>query len=105
VALKDKNLFRPFTDAIVRFGGERPYGCWLPTYFEPAFKHLGKKGLCPIAEDLQPRIAQFQTNDLASAERNSKAVRKAIEYVDRLLSVTSYESKLMQGTISGMPCE
>jgi perosamine synthetase len=120
VALKDKNLFRPFTDAVVRFGGERAYGAWRLTFDEPAFARfrqmarlefddltgkISSHPQCPIAKDLQPRLVQFQTNDLASAERNAKAVRKAIEYVDRLLSVTSYESKLMQGTISGMPCE
>lgn len=36
-------------------------------------------GLCPIAESLQPRLLQFQTNDLASAEQNARALRRAIE--------------------------
>lgn len=79
-------------DAVVKHGGERPYGAWRLTYHEPAFKHLtapqmGIVGgenttvldLCPVAESLQPRLLQFQTNDLASAERNAKALRAAIQ--------------------------
>jgi perosamine synthetase len=116
VALRDKSLWKPFTEAIVRHGGEMPYGAWRLTYQEPAFRHLAGFGFelcsncsnigisaqagdvvrcsncktplspnappCPVAEDLQPRLVQFQTNDLASAERNAKAVRKAIEEID-----------------------
>lgn len=33
---------------------------------------------CPNAESLQPRLLQFQTNDLASAERNARALGRAI---------------------------
>ena len=81
-------------DAMERHGGERPYPAWRLTYHEPAFASLvgpkyveqdGHKmalkrvGLCPNAESLQPRLCQFQTNDLASAERNAKALRKCIE--------------------------
>ncbi len=36
---------------------------------------------CPVAEDLQPRLLQFQTNDLQSAERNADALRKAIREI------------------------
>jgi hypothetical protein len=67
--------------AIEQQGAERPYAAWLPTYFEPAFRHLGKRGDCPVAEDLQPRILAFQTNNLASAERNAEALRKAIREI------------------------
>lgn len=65
-------------DAVERHGGERPYPAWRLTYQEPAFRHLAPDGTCPIAEALQPRLLQFQTNDLASAERNAKALRLAI---------------------------
>jgi dTDP-4-amino-4,6-dideoxygalactose transaminase len=104
-AVKAPQMWRPLVDAIVRFGGERPYAAWKLSYQEKAFTRYAPSEGCPNAESLQPRLVQFQTNNLESAERNSRAVRKAIEYIDRLLSVTSYESKLMQGTISGMPCE
>jgi perosamine synthetase len=95
--------------AIERHGGTRPFFAWKLTYNEPAFRHLvaypagelaGKLapptaeeraantrridyfehvGVCPVAEDLQPRIVSFQTNDLASAERNARALRLAIQ--------------------------
>ena len=81
-------------DAMERHGGERPYPAWRLTYHEPAFAHLAgptsveqggktmalkRVGVCPVAEDLQPRLVQFQTNDLASAKQNAKALRKCIE--------------------------
>ena len=83
-------------DAIVKHGGERPYPAWRLTYDEPAFLHLpylAKGGpaavyrkersvsFCPVAESLQPRLLQFQTNDLASAERNATALRAAIQEI------------------------
>lgn len=65
--------------AIVKHGGERPYPPWRLTYHEPAFRHLAlSRGVCPVAEDLQPRILQFQTNNLDSASRNADALRTAI---------------------------
>lgn len=75
-------------DAVVRHGGEMPYAAWRLTYHEPAFAHLEAAALsermlpggspCPIAESLQPRLLQFQTNDLASASRNAVALARAI---------------------------
>jgi perosamine synthetase len=86
IALESPSLWEPFCTAIERHGGERPYAAWKLTYHEPAFRHLAPTGWvcegspgCPVAESLQPRLVQFQTNDLASAERNARAVRKAIE--------------------------
>ena len=93
VALESKELWKPFTDAIVRHGGEMPYGAWRLTYDEPAFRRtvravgdLIEHGpYCPVAESLQPRLVAFQTNDLASAERNAKAVRGAIKERELML--------------------
>lgn len=81
--------------AVVKHGGERAYPAWRLTYQEPAFLKLGIEqaiatgsasfstagawDLCPVAESLQPRLVQFQTNDIASAERNASALKKAIE--------------------------
>lgn len=123
VALKSADLWHPFTDAIVRHGGEMPYGAWKLTYQERAFlgyrprrqicpaclgashswskdvgcfkdsdpwycNHCGSQiitapveSLCPVAEDLQPRLVQGQTNNLASAEQNAEAWRKAIQEI------------------------
>jgi perosamine synthetase len=76
-------------DAMERHGGERPYPAWRLTYREPAFRHLvddrsdkppfRMPSVCPVAEDLQPRLVQFQTNNPHSAERNAEALRRAIE--------------------------
>ena len=65
-------------DAVEKHGGERPYPAWRLTYHEPAFRHLAPDGTCPVAESLQPRLLQFQCNNLASAARNAAALRKAI---------------------------
>jgi len=81
VALESRELFDPFVEAIVRHGGERPFGCWKITYQEPAFRHLAEDGTCPVAEDLQPRLLQFQTNRLDSARTNADAVAAAIREV------------------------
>lgn len=68
---------------IVKHGGERPYAAWLPVYKEPFYLSEGVDlvGTCPVAESLQPRLMQFQTNDLPSAERNAKALSLAIREI------------------------
>lgn len=81
VALESADLWHPFVDAVERHGGERPYAAWRITYQEPALRHLAEDGTCPVAEDLQPRLVQFQTNDLVSAQRNAEAVAKAIREI------------------------
>lgn len=78
VALDSSDRWRPLADLIVRHGGERPYAAWRLAYQEPAFRHLAPDGECPVAEDLQPRIMQFQTNRIEAAENNARALRRAI---------------------------
>jgi perosamine synthetase len=78
VALEHAELWAPFVDSVERNGGERPYAAWRLTYQEPAFRHLADDGCCPVAEDLQPRLVQGQTNDLESAKRNAGAWAAAI---------------------------
>jgi perosamine synthetase len=83
---------------MAALGGEIPYGAWRLTFQEPAFAHLnpllsiahlstGTSSAtnppayaqnCPNAQYLQPRLLQFQTNHLASAERNANALRRVI---------------------------
>lgn len=63
-------------------GAEIPYGAWRLSYAEPALRHLNPPDVryhCPNAESLQPRILAFQTNHLASAEQNARALRRAIQ--------------------------
>ena len=70
-------------DAMERHGGERPYPAWRLTYHEPALRYLNPRAYkynpCPVAESLQSRLCQFQTNNLDSAKQNALALRKAID--------------------------
>lgn len=70
--------WRAVADAVVRHGGERPYGAWRLTYTEPAYRGLQPPYPLPVAEALQPRLMQFQTNNLVSARRNAEALAKAL---------------------------
>jgi hypothetical protein len=77
---------------MAALGAEIPYGAWRLTFREPAFAHLlprvyrgtseERVSRCPVAESLQPRLLQFQTNHLASAERNANALRRVIQELD-----------------------
>lgn len=93
VALESAELWEPFVAAIEHHGGERPYAAWRLTYHERPFVYLADvvergeyrgeagglpMGICPVAESLQPRLVQGQTNNLASAERNAGAWHRAI---------------------------
>lgn len=80
VAVIEGRYMHWLADAIERHGGERPYAAWRLTYDEPALAFL-RSHPCPVAESLQPRLMQFQTNNLASAERNAEALRRAIREV------------------------
>ena len=41
-----------------------------------------EKGLCPIAESIQPKIMQFKTNyrDIGLARKKAKALRNTIDF-------------------------
>jgi perosamine synthetase len=66
---------RELQDRVAANGGERPYAAWRITYREPALSALA---LCPVAESLQPRILQFQTNDEDAALQNAFALARSI---------------------------
>tara|TARA_B100000315_G_scaffold260170_1_gene319672 strand:+ start:4984 stop:6192 length:1209 start_codon:yes stop_codon:yes gene_type:complete len=77
-----------FRTAFRNNGGERFYGAWTLGYLEPALEgmKLGthgmryEKGLCPVAESVQPYIIQLKTNfeDLQYAHQQSNALAKTI---------------------------
>lgn len=77
IAVDTPEHARTLQDEVAACTGERPYAAWRLTYHEPAFAHLTTS--CPVAEDLQPRLLQFQTNDRQSAERNARALRTALQ--------------------------
>ena len=77
-------------------GGDGIYGAWAVPYLEPViaekqFAYRNPKiynnltyerGLCPVAEALQPKIMQFKTNyrDLKLASLKAKILQKTIEF-------------------------
>ena len=79
--------WKEFYNRYIEMGGDGFYSACKVPYLEPVFKNLEvngtgyKKGLCPIAEDLQSRIMQFKTNyrDLNVARQKADALKKLIE--------------------------
>lgn len=83
MAVQHRDQWQPLADAIVKSGGERPYAAFRLTYQEPAFRHLASDGTCPVAEHLQPRLMQLQTNHhQAGAEYAAECLRDAISRVN-----------------------
>lgn len=98
VALLDRDDigWHEFRDRYVSFGGDGIYAAWQLTYLEPMFanlsllgreqfisednKRLYKRGLCPIAERIQPRLLQFKTNywDLDHARAQAEILTKTL---------------------------
>ena len=84
-----------FRDEYVKAGGDGFYGAWSIPYLEPVmtkrkyvkrypeiYKNIKyEKGLCPIAEKIQPKIMQFKTNyrDLKLAEEKANILHKVIK--------------------------
>lgn len=87
----DEITWYQFRDKHKEFGGDGIYGAWQLTYLEPAFRgirfaphqtqELGP-GLCPVAESLQPKLLQFQSNylDLDTAQQQADALAKTIRH-------------------------
>ena len=80
--------WQAFYDKFVEFGGEGFYGAWSLSYLEPVFQsgQYGRyePGLCPVAEQLQPKLIQFKTNygDQESIDRQAHALAKTIRHFD-----------------------
>ena len=76
-----------FYQLYIQNGGDGFYGACQVPYLEPVFKNLQingviyQKGLCPVAEDIQPKIMQFKTNyrNLDVAKQKTEILRKTIE--------------------------
>jgi len=79
-----------FRELFQKNGGDGYYAAWKLTYFEPLFLNIIQKmegvwqrydkGLCPVAEYLQPRMIQLKTNywDLNEAEKQAEILLKTI---------------------------
>ncbi|RLI39793.1 DegT/DnrJ/EryC1/StrS family aminotransferase, partial [Candidatus Bathyarchaeota archaeon] len=83
-----------FRKAYLEHGGDPFYAAWKLTYMEPAlagmkFKENNikyEKGLCPIAEEIQPKMIQLKTNygDMEYAKRQALALEETIKKIDGL---------------------
>ncbi|MCC7351664.1 MAG: DegT/DnrJ/EryC1/StrS family aminotransferase [Phycisphaerales bacterium] len=97
VALDTQRIaWRTFRDAFLANGGDGIYAAWKINYLEPMFqerKLLGRErfispdhlacyrpGLCPVAEQVQPRLLQFKTNywDIREAQRQAEILAATI---------------------------
>lgn len=85
-----------FRDAFLANGGDGIYSAWKLTYLEPMFSEMSllgreryiskdnlesyKRGLCPVAEMIQPQLLQFKTNywDLSKAYEQADILRKTL---------------------------
>ena len=94
-----KITWHQFRDKFVELGGDGIYSAWKLSYQEPLLQdssRLGwrksliskerlssykQKGLCPVAEDYQPRILAFKTDywDLKIAEKQAETLKKLIK--------------------------
>lgn len=100
----DRIGWTKFRDCFLENGGDGIYSAWQLTYLEPMFKnmvlegrevflrepfntytpHRYDKGICPIAEKLQPRMLQFKTNywNLKDAEKQADVLQKTLKELD-----------------------
>lgn len=88
MALAHDVPWEDFRRVFRELGGDRYYGAWGVNYLEPAFKDIRKadgspmysEGLCPVAEDLQPRLIQLKTNycGMEQAEVQAEILRNTI---------------------------
>lgn len=97
--------WRAFRKTYKEMGGDGIYAAWSVPYLEPVMvnrtfyskgcpvecpRYKGvkikyEKGLCPVAESIQPKLMQFKTNyrDLELAKRKVEALRKTIEKFEK----------------------
>lgn len=88
--------WKEFYKTYKEMEGDGFYSAWSVPYLEPVMaegNYYGKgshytgpkikyrKGICPVAESIQPKLMQFKTNyrDLELAKRKAQALKKTIE--------------------------
>jgi len=88
--VKQKSItWHEFRDGFRKNGGDRFYGTWSLSYLEPALEGMDfpdhgiryERGLCPVAESLQPYLIQLKTNfeDIRYANQQAEALSLTIE--------------------------
>ena len=95
-----KVAWQDFRKKFMELGGHGIYGAWVLGHLEPMYRNqafLGRektiarygeykygKGLCPVAEAIQPTLLQFKTNywDEADSVAQAEILRKTAEFFD-----------------------
>lgn len=95
--IENKNIsWYDFRDKFIEYGGDGVYSAWSLSYLEPVFlnktflnreKFVEKtyhEGLCPVAEEIQPKLLQFKTNywNYKDAIKQSKILKKTIDFFE-----------------------
>lgn len=96
----NKVEWHTFRKKFMELGGHGIYGAWMLGHLEPLYRNqafLGRekmisrygdykyeKGLCPVAEAIQPTLLQFKTNywDEADAVAQADILRQTAEFFD-----------------------
>jgi perosamine synthetase len=95
---RDDVSWQDFRKKYIEFGGDGIYAAWALSYEETIFATSAYKkrspyyyekleyprGICPIAEEIQPKLMQFVTNYGSIEEAGSKveALQKTLQYFD-----------------------
>lgn len=85
-----------FRSVFCSNGGEEFYGAWSLSYLEPSLEGMEfhdhgikyEKGLCPVAESIQPFLIQLKTNfeNLNYAKEQADALKKTIRQLQKKIS-------------------
>jgi perosamine synthetase len=92
----DRVPWHQFRDRFIANGGDGIYAAWKLSYLEPMFGNLNllgrqrfisaenlsqyRRGSCPVAERIQPRLLQFKTNywDIEKAHAQASILRRTL---------------------------
>lgn len=83
--------WKDFYNKYIELGGDGFYGACKIPYLEPVFRNMKingvryKKGICPVAEEIQPKIMQFKTNyrNMDLAKKKTEILRKLIKNLSK----------------------
>ena len=86
--------WKNFRECFMKNGGKSFYGAWKLSYLEPSllgmeFSNINvtyKKGLCPVAESIQPQLIQLKTNfeSIKTAEKQALILSETIDEISGL---------------------
>lgn len=95
-----KIKWEDFRHKFIEYGGNGIYAAWKLSYLEPVFREKNflsrenlpqyinysyQKGLCPIAESIQPNLLQLKTNywDESQAIKQAEILKETINFFEK----------------------